>query len=425
MKGKRRWLEAVKTLIILLLSASAILLLTMTPLVQDSGILKWLVPSQTDSVDGTKVTLTAAARPSRMAVSNGEERYGIQYDQDSVNELFAQFGPLLGEALVSSARPEAISELVWQRYLQGKGVYFDFTGDIPLAALSSWLKPEGACTLSASARRILLAEGAEDRVLLCYQDVQSGAFYACYTALAWSLHLDSATGSISGNDAFFAFDSDTLADVLEPYTLITEDYTREIYQAVMPLSAADDLSELLEALEYTGRNHASVSGGELYLDGNDRLHIQTNGKVSYTAAQPEKYPVAKAGEKMTVAEAIEAARQLAESTIGARCGEAELYLQLVQETKDGYMIRFGYRLDGSLVWLYDGGWAAEFYVQSDHITEFTLYFRSYVSTGENALLLSIDRAADMLPSLVDKTCELTIQYRDQGESQVQPVWIAK
>ena len=425
MKGKRRWLEVIKSLLILLLSASAIFLLTMTPLVQDSGVLDLLTTRQPDSVGSTEVTLTAAAIPSRMAVRSGTECYGVQYDQNSVDELFARLGPLLGEALVSSTEQKIIGERLWRRYLQGEGIYFDFTGDIPLSALSSWLQPEGFCGLTAAARRILLASADNDKVLLCYQDAGDGRFYACDTALTWSLHLAPAVSDISGNDAEFAFDSQTLSGLLEPYTLITEDSTRKIYNATTPLSVGGDLSDLLEALEYTGRNHASVSGGELYLDGNDRLQIQAGGQVSYTAAQPGKYPVATAGEEMTIAEAIEAARQLAESTIGAKCGEAELYLQSAQEVSDGYLIYFGYRLDGSMVWLYDKGWAAEFYVRYDHITDFTLYFRSYVSTGADALLLSMDRAAGMLPNLVEQSCELIIQYRDQGESQVQPVWVAK
>ena len=39
MRGKRRWLEWGKDMAIVLLSLSAIYLLTMTPLVQDSGLL--------------------------------------------------------------------------------------------------------------------------------------------------------------------------------------------------------------------------------------------------------------------------------------------------------------------------------------------------------------------------------------------------
>ena len=60
-----------------------------------------------------------------------------------------------------------------------------------------------------------------------------------------------------------------------------------------------------------------------------------------------------------------------------------------------------------------------------YITDFTLYFRNYVSTGENALLLSMDWAAAVVPNLTDEHCELNLQYRDQGEDRVEPIWVAK
>lgn len=425
MRSKRRVLEAVKTLLILLLSASAVYLLTMTPLVQDSGLLNLFHPESQISQSGSSVTLTAAARPSRMAVSDGKNRYGLQHDQSAADELFVRMGPLLGEALVSSGEPESIPEAQWQEYLQGKGIYFDFVGNIPLSALSSWLHTKQECDLTASARRILLVDGQDDSVLLCYQDSEDGAFYTCRTALLWSLHLEPELSGITDNGARFAFEDSDWADLLHPYTLITEDPVLQIYQASVPLTSAGNRSKLLEALEYTGRNHASVSGGELYLDGNDRLHVMASGLVSYEAAQSGKYPAATRGDTVTLAEAIEAARTLAESTIGAQCGDAEIYLLSAEKTQSGFRIRFGYRLDGSTLWLYDEGWAAEFYISDGFINQFTLHFRSYAATGDEAMLLPIERAAVILPEMNREKQELILQYRDQGETMVEPGWVAK
>lgn len=425
MKGKRRRLEWVKNLLILLLSLSAIWLLTMTPLVQDSGILDLLEQGQYDEEDATAVTLTAAALPSRMAVYRDGVRSGIQYDQSGVDSLFARLGPLLGEALVSSAQPKSISERRWRQCLQQTGIYFDFTGEVPLSALGGWLHREGTCTLTASARRIFLVEGGGDKVLLCYQDGADGSFYSCETGLSTSLHLEPAISGVSAEEASFAFESDVWAQALQPYTLITENTVRKNYTASIPVTPGGDLTVLLEALDYTGRNHASVSGGDLYLDGNDRLRVLAGGQVIYDAAEGGKYPVASEGDQVTVAEAIEAARVLAESTVGTLCGEAELYLISARAVEGGYQIRFGYRLDGSTVWLYDEGWAAEFYVRGGCVTEFTLYFRSYLSAGSEALLLSMERAAVMLPDLAEEQLELILQYVDRGGALVEPAWVAR
>ena len=320
MSNKRRWLEGGKSLLILLLSLSAVYLLSLTPLIQDSGILDLLRTEPARAEGAASVSLTAAARPSRMAVHNGEERYGLQYDQNAADELFARLGPLLGEALTSSEAPFSIPESRWQKCLQGKSIYYDFTGEIPLSALGGWLNQGGECALTASARRVLLAGDGEDGVLLCYQDAESGQFYACRTGLTESLHLSPAVGGVTGNGAQFAFESESWSRLLRPYTLITEESRRRVYVASTPLSPSGDLSALLEALDYSGYNHTPVSGGELYLDGNDRLRVLTDGRVIYNAAQNGKYPVTTAGSRMTVAEAIEAARGLAESTVGTQCG---------------------------------------------------------------------------------------------------------
>lgn len=425
MKGKRRILEAFKSLLIVLLSLSAVYLLIQTPLIQDSGVLSLFEADPAEQTQNSTVTLTTAARPSRMAVSVEGQRFGVQYDQNQTDELFARFGPLLGEALVSSGEPVELPEAEWQNYLQGNGIFFDFVGEVPLSALSSWLQPEGACILTSAARRILLAGGKSDSVLLCYQDMEENKFYACRTGLSWSLHMESAVSAVSGNGAIFAFEQEKWAELLEPYTLITEESDWPIYAASFPISPGGNHAALLEALDYTGRNHASVSGGELYLDGNDRLHILSGGRVVYTAAQLGKYPVASAQGTVTVAEAIESARRLAEGTVGAQCGAAQIYLMSARATEDGYVIRFGYRLNGSTVWLYHEGWAAEFVVRDGYIAEFTLYFRSYLPTGENAMLLSMDWTAAMVPGLTGTKSELNLQYRDGGEDRIEPIWVAK
>lgn len=425
MDRKRRRRELGKNLLILLLSASAIYLLTLTPLIQDSGVLELFSGSRDGGESTANVTLTAAARPSRIAVNTGNGRYAVQYDQTEADELFAYLGPLLGEALISSGQPQAITEYRWRTLLQSEGIYFDFSGEIPLSALGRWLQQKGECDLGDSARRMVLAAGSEDEVLFCYESAQNGRFYLCGTGLTMSLHMKPAIVSVAANGAAFAFEGKDWEKNLSPYTLIGGDYALRHYAATMPLTAGNAMSSVLEALNYAGRNHASVSGGELYLDGNDRLQVLSGGVVTFDAAQGGKYPVATEGAQATVAEAIETARGLAESTVGLLCGDAELYLISAESVEGGYCIRFGYRLDGSAVWLYDEGWAAEFYIQDDYLTRFTLYFRCYTASDTYALVLPMDKAAAVLSGLAQDALELVLQYRDGGEGVVEPVWVAQ
>ena len=421
--SKRRLIEWGKNLVILLLTASALYLLTMTPLVQDSGLADLFAPRVEQP--GGEVVLSAAAHPSRMAVMGGNGRYGLQYDQEAVDELFARMGPLLGEGLTSSGEPRSVSEQDWQSYLIRSGIYYDFDRSIPLSALGSWLDPDGVCSLEGTARRILLTAGENDRVWLCYQDGADGRFYACTTELSCSLHLEPLVNSEEGNAAQFAFENEELSRLLRPYTLVTEGGNGEIYTAVNPLDAYGEEAAVLKKLSFGSDSHAPVSGGEAYLDGSARLEVTEGGTLIYNDGQQRKYPVAAAGEHATVAEVIEAARQLAEGTMGTRCGQARLYLESVRETQDGYRVRFGYRLNGSAVWLYEEGWAAEFLIREGCISEFTMHFRAYSDSGEKALLLPMNQAAVILPGLTDEARELVIQYRDRGGETVSPGWVAE
>lgn len=419
MRSKRRWIELGKDALIVLLTLSAVYLLSMTPLVRDSGVMDLFAPRESPGTGTSTGDGTAVMLPARLAVTGTAGRCGIQYDEGRLEEQFPPLGALLGDALASAGQPQAMDEQEWQRRLAGRNVYFDFQGDMPLAALERWLQGAGDQPLEGSARRVMLCAGEGDQVLLCWQDADSGAFFSCATALTQSLNLDPAVEGIASNGAYFAFENPALADRLAPYTLITEgEQSGTRYDAGIPL-AGEAQEAVLSALSFNSQNHAPVSGGEVYLDGGDRLVVEANGTITYRAAQGEKYP-AGAGP----AGGVEAARALAEATLGTLCGEARLYLMSARETGGELRVQFGYLLGGGAVHLGSEGWAAEFAVRDGYIIRFTLRFRSYASNGERTLLLPIDKAAAMLPDLTDQRRELVIQYLDGGGAELAPDWVA-
>ena len=148
-RRRNRGLERLKTLLIVLLSLSA-LYLTGLVLVQNraasgsqgvlSGLLSLFRPQSTveTSDPGSSGQLTAAARPVRIAVCDGVNRYAVQYNTAQTDKLYDSVGILLGEALSSAYSPTAITESVWQAALSSPGVWFDFLGKIPLETLSAW-----------------------------------------------------------------------------------------------------------------------------------------------------------------------------------------------------------------------------------------------------------------------------------------------
>ena len=143
MRDKRRLIEWGKNALIVLLTASAVWLLTMTPLVQDSGLLDLLAPQESPGVGSGGGGQGTAMLPVRLAITGAGGRCGVQYDEDRLEELFPPLGALLGDALASAETPQPLSEEDWRGYLRGTGIYFDFGGGVPLSALERWLRETG------------------------------------------------------------------------------------------------------------------------------------------------------------------------------------------------------------------------------------------------------------------------------------------
>lgn len=428
-RKSRRWVEAFKTLLIVLLSLSALFLLYMSPLVQGSGLSSLVQGNLTADTDNTvsSTGLTTAAIPARMAVGSDMGFYGVQYDQSSVDALFSLAGPLLGEALSAAKAPSTLSRSQWQERLSGTCVYFDFTAPIPLASLCSWLK-EGASNpnLTESARLVLLAQEADGTLSLAFHSEKDDSYICFETGLDGELHLAPILSSVTPNSAFFAFEDNSLPDIVSDHTLFTsEELSPAIYTSTTPLLLSDSAltSQLLSALSFAEQNRATVSEGVLYVDGEDTLRLSSDGYVEYTSSGSGKYPAA-AG----IDGAVEAAWALAEQTLSPLCGSARLYLMSAaanEETDDAYTITFGYLLNGAVVNLSGQGWAARFHVQGGSILDFTLCARTYTATEQTKLLLPADKAAAALTALTDTAKELVIQYQDNGGSTAQPGWMGR
>lgn len=424
MKGKRHDpVETCKTALIVLLSVSAVVLLCFSPLVQSSGLRDVFSKGLTDSAASSAEpqTIPVAAVPVRMAVGIDAGLYGVQYDQTAVDALFSQTAALLGEALAGADKPAAISESDWRTLLAGEFIYFGYTEPIPLPVLCQWLSGgDGPDKLDGSAARILLAPQKDGTLALCYQSGES--FYRCATTLDAALHLDPILDSTAPNGSLFAFENQALSGTVAPYVLFTGGDTRAPSYTASAVSLTDDTrTQLLTSLRFSAQNQATVSGGSIFVDGDETIWLYNDGRVRYYASGSGRYS---AGEGLTGA--VAAAWPLVDGALSPLCGEARLCLTSAEESAPGlYTVTFGYLLNGSAVYLYDQGWAAQVQVQSGAVTDFTLYPRSYSAGDEDSLLLPADKAADALAGLSDSPRELVIQYRDSGTGSAVPGWVGR
>lgn len=415
--------EWAKDVLIAALSLSAVYLFTLSPLYLNSPLRGWtgrlFAPA---GGEGTGlVSFAAAARPARMVVTNSLGRSGAQYDTAAVDALFEQTGALLGEALASAGTAAPISPLRWRRALEGEGIYFDFTGSIPLSALSGWLRDgEANRALSGDARRLLLAPGDGGELFLYYQDGwDPNLFYARPTPLSAASHLDPLTAACAPNGAKFAFEDGELSQ-LDPYTLITGGPAQaEIFGAASPLAAGGEAA-VLESLSFSGALVTSYlsAEGTVYRMGEDALLLARDGSVTYRGADGALYPVVCEGERPTVAESIETTRRLVSAAVEPLCGDARVYLISARQEGEETVITYGYSLGGAPVWLAPGGWAAQFRLTGGALTQFTLRLRSYAARGETIPLPPAAQAAAAMEALDAGGRELVRVYHDAGGDTV-------
>lgn len=422
-KRRKRRLERIKSVLIVLLSCSALYLAAQTPL---PGM--WREPAAVSGGSQTPAEEQAlAARPLGLSATlpgGGEvQRYGVQYDGAGVDALFQQSYGLLVEAMSSAGAPRAASEDDWRAALTAApSLCFDWQGELPLSVLKGWLSVENP-QLEGTVRRLVLA-AMSGKVSLYYQDEGDGAYYVCGSDVVGAARLEEAVASLKDNGARFAFEDEEYS-ALAPYTLVMSQTPEPaVYTASNPLDSEENQRLLQNALEFPENSVSFTAAGEqVFRNRNDTLRLAVDGTVTYEPASEgsDRYPVSGGG----VYPAVEACRRIVQQTLGALGGEAELSLLSAQAAEGGgWQIQFGYVLDGVRVRLEQGGWAARFTVEGGRITGFQLRFRSYADSGAASVVLPQRQAMAAMEAMGHENEELVLVYLDTGADSVSASWAA-
>ena len=432
MDKKRRVVELVKDGLILLLSCSAIWLSFQTPLsaplrglFREEGTLSAPGTGQESDLGSGALPMAIAANvPGSEHLPEGTEgvRCGLRYDQAACQELFQRVAGPLMETLSSAGAPERISRSQWEAALTSDlGVCLDFQGEVPLPVLVGWLSGERT-GLDAVVRRLALTVW-EDGLDVSYRDERSGVYYRCRSQVADSFSLVEALSGLTGNGAFFAFESE-LYQELDPDTLLLPDVPAPaVYTATNPMSGTQGaLEELVRDLGFSLNSTSFYSTDEqVARSGDDSVRLSDRGVAQYEGET--LFPVLRQGGAGELFDRVETCRQLALSALGPRCGEARLYLVSVEETPEGWEISFGYSLNGIPV-LTDLGYAARFLVEGERITQFSLYLRGYTAAGDSSLVLPPRQGAAALAAQGLAGEELLLTYVDSGGDTLTAGWSA-
>lgn len=428
-RKRRRAIELAKDVLIVLLTCSALWLVTRSQIMSSiNGLLQEETPA--GGTHETQGGTRADARPLRIVASlPGETRTGrcaLQYDQVAVDGLFQRVVGLLVETLSSAGAPEEVTRSQWEQALTTPpSLCLDFQGEIPLTVLSGWLAGEEMDN-TATVRRLVLTVW-DKSVALYYQDRNDGSYYRCLSEVANGQHLTEALVSLQDNGAYYAFESGQY-DWLDPDTLLTDSVpTPDVYQVKNPLSGDQSaLEQIMTALDLPVNSSSFYSVGDERVAriGGDNLRLSGNGVVEYHAEEGSSlFTAAAQPEDATLFQVVEACRKLAAATVGSNAGQARLYFSGVRESEEGLEVSFNYCLNGIPVRLEDGA-AAWFQVENGRITRFVLRYRSYTDSGETSVVLPIPQAAAAMEAMGLEGEELLLVYSDNGGETVSASWAA-
>ncbi len=414
MSRKKRWVERVKSLFILILTVSAAYLAWRTGLFQRM-MPERVSPEPAEPTPGV-ISYQAAAEPICAAVTGVSGLvYGVCYDDDGMHEVMREFRTVLSETLGSASSPAQVEESAWREALLGPGLFLDYGVPISLNVLACWMGTTGSFAEELRADRLLFSFSGEEQVDFYYLDEQGKAYFCETLALGSTMY--AGINSFLPNGADFAMQIDTLGSC-DPYTLILRELT-----GLHPVEATGDggSAALQQAADLFGiKLNAAGSFQEqedmVYLGDEGRLRLESDGSLRYLSADGKSM-----GEANSEADGIELCRSLL-SRLSAACGGVgELQYSAAQPEEDNITYRFDYRVGGIRVRQANGsaGWAV---FRSGKLVEIGFRPRTYQLTEEVVDRLPPLQAAAASGSMkTGSTPELVISDPG-GDVLIEPVW---
>lgn len=423
MKGKRRrsW-ERIKTLLILVLSCSAVYLAGRTFFPgQLGGLFARPLPAEPAS-PGTALLSSQTLRPAALAVTRKDGRYGLLYHQDD-QEAVTQASSLLAQALTGVSTPRTVTRQVWLQALSEPGLFCQYLAPMPLDALSRWLSGREEPHLSqAWAQRLCITARS------LYFQGEGEVYYVCDLANDLTPAFSQLAEQFSVNGAHFAGESDKYPHLRADSLILSLAPRLPQLLAENPITLSDPsqpseaLSSLLQTLSFHPQTNPlyPVTGGWAITDGGETLRIDPQGQLTYRRSDqtalrfPADEPV------------LDATRALAEATVGALGGDARLYLQQVRQDGEETVVTYGYAYRGAAIQTGEEGWCAQFTVKDGCVDSFTLVIRRYTAQDAQALLLPQEQAAAAL-NAGSSGQALELLYEDlAGPSQeLTPFWAVR
>ncbi|MBP3313885.1 MAG: hypothetical protein J6K84_04420 [Oscillospiraceae bacterium] len=385
---KRKLWEAMKTALIVLLTATFLLL---TLMALPANIAEKLpLPNFLATFIGLEQEIqfrpaaenasSAGAVPILISVKNSAGRASIRQDDTALALAYDRFGDFLTEAFSTAEAPTQGADIA--SVLAKEGVLFSFAGKIPAEALGHWLGAQ---------------ESQVEGVFGQYALVVENDFVALY-AISGGRTVRHAT-AVSGEDfsarlqeyfpdgTRFAFEAGVTS--VSPLTLWLDEVSLANYTAVSPLTAdlTEDLATELNFNPYgSGFYLDPATGDRVYTEQDRNLTIHAGGSLLLTAKAGALSDFAAAG--ISPVEKIAAAEEL----IFSLCHTASMENPMVcgyEENGNMTTVSFCTILGGVPVYPHCG----KVVFEDTEVVQLQATFRLYHKTGGFNTLMPIHNAA--------------------------------
>jgi len=418
-------IEWVKTALIILLAAGAVLLGGQTGLFNGFLVSIPLFGSVAELVRGNaginqtgSIQLKEAARPLTIVVTDEQgSHYGVRFETEERNAVYDRTSSIMGEALGSVSSWLEVKEDEWRAALSGHGVCYEYILPVKMSNLNGWFDARLPDIMEdAWLRRICIAFG-EDKSRIYYQDHTTGSFYGADTAS--SAGKAQSLGIYSPNGAAYAFEAGVRGSHNVPYMLIMPGNEHPVVRSGSAGNAEDLMDAVLFLLGHNNEQYtwSSESDGSLRRVGT-RFNIQINDAGGVRYRRLEVSMPDPGAPPQGEGEIIEQARRIVEETLGKVCGAAEVFYEAAEESEgDTITVLFGYYIAGGSVYLPEDRFAARISIASGVVTDLDINFRSFSLTGEYTMLLPERQ------TLAAAGCEFLLYYSDSGAEILQPAWV--
>ncbi len=413
--------EHIKTLLIVLLTLSALFLLkessyydSIFSRIGGSGSQQSTLAPGTSSGIESK---SGAILPFSIVVSSAEGgRYSTAYNSEETQTVFESFSAALGEALGSAGAPEQTDEKQWQAALSGSCVSFDFYYAQSLSVLASRLGTGVGGGDGYSARHIALdCSGTELQLL--FKDSESGGYFRCTTAVT-AQNTAAKLESYKQNNAIFAFENEKYAGI-EPNTVIPD--SMPVFYTAASVSAFDSgfdselLFELLGMNSYVARAYTESDGTQVYVEDGSTIRISPAGKISYRLGSGSRSSF---GTDMP--SAANAADSLIHQLLDSSCGDAQVCFSGIEGSNGSYVAEFQYKLSSLPVEASSP--AAKVTISGGRIVRMELSPKNYELSQESSVLLPILQTSAIIAS--QGGGEPVLLYRESGGT-LECMWVSK